>query len=400
MFFSERIDLHLPGPTIVPPAVERAIDQALRHPMMDYRTEAFRSVLREASQSLSRALGTRHESMFLSGSGAAALETAMVNLVEASDTIIICVAGYFGEYLTSIAARIGCKVVRLDVEWGTHIDPAAVEVALRAHPETRAVFMTQCETSTGVLNDVEAVAGIVSRTDAVLVVDAVGSFLASELQMDAWGVDVVATASQKALMLPPGLAILAVNSKAWSRIEERPTKSHYFNLTAYKNAPSAGTTPFTPNVPLINAVRASLAMVNDEGLSNFQARHELLRDMTRAAMTASGIRLFVEEADRASHTLTAVATDSFDADQIRTVLREELRVSVGGGLGRLQGRILRLGHLGYTTPLDTIRVIAGLEVACNLCGMKVRLGAGVAAAQDLLVERSVTRSNVLEVVTA
>ena len=386
LLFSEKADLRLPGPTAIPPQVERVIQQTLNHPMMDYRNEAFSELLRETSAAARMVFGTRHDVILLAGSGTSALETAMVNLVGPSEKAIICVAGYFGEYFVGIAQRLGVEVVRLDVPWGEAVDPEDVEGALRRHPDARAVFVTHCETSTGVLHPIEAIAAVVHGHDAALVVDAVSSLGGAPMRMDAWGVDVVASCSQKALMLPPGLALVAVGERAWELIRRRGSPSFYFDLRQYAALPERGQPPYTPNVALVAALRESLRLMADEGMENVYRRHALLRDMTRTGVRALDLRCLARD-EFASPTVTSVMVEAMDADQLRALLRRQLHVAVGGGLGRLKGRILRLGHMGYCDAGDVLKMLAALEAAMAASGLPVELGAGVAAAQRVWLQR-------------
>ena len=386
LLFAEKADLRLPGPTAIPPQVERAIQQTLNHPMMDYRNEEFTELVRETSAAARMVFGTRNDVILLAGSGTSALETAMVNLVGPSEKAIICVAGYFGEYFVGIAERLGVEVVRVDVPWGETVDPGDVKAALDRHPDARAVFVTHCETSTGALNPIEAIAAEVRGRDAVLVVDAVSSLGGAPMRMDAWGVDVVASCSQKALMLPPGLALVAVGEKAWQAIRRRRSPSFYFDLRQYASLPEQGQTPYTPNIALVAGLREALRLMAEEGMENVYRRHALLRDMTRAGVRALNLRCLVRD-EFASPTVTSVAIEAMDADALRTVLRRQLHVAVGGGLGRLKGRLLRLGHMGYCDEGDVLKMLAALESAMAASGLPVELGAGVAAAQRLWLER-------------
>ena len=384
--FSEKIDLRLPGPTVVPPEVQRAMQMTMDHPMMDYRDKAFSALLADTSESAKMVFQTRQDVLIIAGSGASILEAAMVNIVGSDDTVIICVIGYFGEYLTSIAEHLGAKVIRVEAEWGQVVDPEAVRETLDEHPYAKAVFVTHCETSTGAINNVEVMGGIVKDYDAVLVVDAVSSLVGTPLYMDAWGLDVVGTGSQKALMLPPGIALLSVSEKAWRLIQKRSCPSFYLDLKKYREGIDRGQTPYTPNIALVSGLRASLHLISEEGLENTYKRHALLRDMTRAGVRALGLRCLVEEDAAASPTLTAVKINRVNADDFRKLLRQELHVALGGGLGKLKGKIIRLGHLGYIDSADVLKMLAALELALIKVGYEVSLGSGVAAAQAFWLE--------------
>ncbi|KPV44056.1 pyridoxal-phosphate-dependent aminotransferase family protein [Alicyclobacillus ferrooxydans] len=380
--FSEKMDLRLPGPVQVPREIQRAILRTFDHPMMDYRNEEHSEVLKQASRAAQEVFQTQNEVYILAGSGTSALETAMVNLIGPSDSILICVIGYFGEYLVDIAEHIGANVIRVDAPWGDVVDPDEVAKALATHPEVKAVFATHCETSTGVINPIEKIAGIVRATEAVFVVDAVSSIAGTPLYMDAWGIDIVATGGQKALMLPPGIALVSVSDKGWRAIERHKCPSLYLDLKRYRNLLPKGHTPYTPNVALVNGLLESCRMIQEGGgVEASYRRHAALRDMTRTGVRALGLQLLAEDSV-ASPTLTAVMFDTVDADEFRKYLRQQFHVAVGGGLGKLKGKILRLGHMGYTDAGDVLKLISVLELGLHVVGHKVELGTGIAAAQN------------------
>ncbi|MCL6517433.1 alanine--glyoxylate aminotransferase family protein [Alicyclobacillus sp.] len=387
--FAEKMDLRLPGPVQVPREIQRTILRSFDHPMMDYRTGAFQEVLRAAEQAVKPVFQTQSDVYILCGSGASALETAMVNLVGPDDTIVICNIGYFGDYLVDIAAHIGARVLEVRAEWGQVVDPDAVRALLRQHPEVKAVFATHCETSTGATNPVRDLAAIVRETDAVFVVDAVSSLAGTPLYMDAWGIDVIATGGQKALMLPPGIALVAVGEKAWRVMERHRCPSFYLDLKKYRALLPQGHTPYTPNIALVNGLLESCRLIEAAGgMEAAYRRHAALRDMTRAGVRALGMPLLVDDA-HASPTLTSVVWDDagMDADAFRKVLRETFHVAVGGGLGKLKGKLLRLGHMGYTDAGDVLKMLGVLELGLARIGRPVTLGAAVRAAQQVWLER-------------
>ena len=386
--FESHTDLHLPGPTIVPPAVRSAIASGLEADTLNYRSAAFTELLKRVQEKLRRVVGSDGTPLILPGSGATGLEAGIRALVGRGDTAIVCSAGFFAEYAVAIVERLGAQAVRVEAEWGTAIDPTEVATALRAHPGARAVIATHCETSTGVVHDVRAIAESVTDSDAAFVVDAVSSLVSTELQADAWGIDMVLSASQKALMLPPGLAIATVSEKAWRAIGERPAETFALDLVGYREAAERGATPFTPNVPLIHGLDVACDLILKDGLDSSWRRHALLRDMTRDGVRALGLRPFAEDA-HASSTLTTVALD--DADAVRARLLHDHRFVVGGGLGRVAGRVVRLGHLGWTTPSGVLRMLAALEASLAREGHEVPLGAGVAAAQRRWLDTSVAQ---------
>jgi aspartate aminotransferase-like enzyme len=384
--FSEKMDLRLPGPVQVPPEIQRAMMRSFDHPMMDYRNEEFQQVLKEAAEAAKPVFQTKQDVYILCGSGASALETTMVNLVGPSDTILICVVGYFGEYLVDLAEHIGVNVIRVDAPWGEIVDPEDVRKVLAAHPEVKAVFATHCETSTGAINNVEAIAAVVRECDAVFVVDAVSSLVGTPLYMDRWGIDMVATGGQKALMLPPGNALVSVSDKARRMMSKHRCPSFYLDLKKYQELLPKGHTPYTPNIALVNGLLEACRMIErGGGIGVSYQRHACLREMTRAGVRALGLQLFVADA-AASPTLTAVVFDQGDADQFRKLMREQFHIAVGGGLGKMKGKLLRLGHMGYTDAADVLKMFAALELGLSRIGHSVPLGSGVSAAQRYWLE--------------
>ncbi|MEK3989845.1 pyridoxal-phosphate-dependent aminotransferase family protein [Robertmurraya sp. FSL R5-0851] len=384
--FSEKMDLRLPGPVQVPREIQRAMLRSFDHPMMDYRNEEFQEILKETTDAAKMIFQTQNPVYVLTSSGASALETSMVNLVGPSDTIIICSVGYFGEYLTEIAEHIGVKVIKIETEWGKIVNPEDVRKALKNNSEVKAVFATHCETSTGAINPIKEIANVVKETEAVFVVDAVSSIVGTPLYMDEWGIDIVATGGQKALMLPPGIALITLSEKAWTAVEKHKCPSYYFDLKKYKKWLPIGHTPYTPNIALVNGLLEACRMIERSGgMEAEYKRHACLKEMTRAGVRALGLKLFVEDSI-ASPTLTSVVFDFMDADQFRKKMREDLHVAIGGGLGQLKGKLLRLGHMGYTDASDILKMFASLELNLVRHGVNVQLGAGVSAAQKYWLE--------------
>jgi aspartate aminotransferase-like enzyme len=378
--FREKMDLRLPGPVQVPKEIQRAMLRSFDHPMMDYRNSAFQEVLQETIEKAKAIFQTKNMVVPLTASGASALETAIINTVGANDTIILCVIGYFGEYLQGITSHLGCKVIRVEAEWGDVVDPEDVRKALKENPEAKAVFATHCETSTSAINNIKEIAEIVKETDAIFMVDAVSSIVGTPLYMDEWSIDIVATGGQKALMQPPGLALITMSDKAWDVIEKHQCPSFYFDLKSYRKDLQAGVgTPYTPNIALVCGLLEACNMIERSGgIESEYKRHEALRDMTRAGVRALGLELLVEDS-AASPTLTAVKLEN--ADEFRKMMREEFHIALGGGLGKVKNKLLRLGHMGYTDAADMLKMFAAIELGLQKSGHAVELGAGVSAAQ-------------------
>lgn len=383
--FKEKMDLRLPGPVQVPKEIQMAMLKSFDHPMMDYRNQAFQDVLHETITKAKTIFQTQNLVIPLTSSGASALETAIINTVGPKDTIILCVIGYFGEYLQGITNHIGCNVVRVEAEWGEIVDPEAVRKALKENPEAKAVFATHCETSTSAINNIKEIAAIVRETETLFLVDAVSSIVGTPLYMDEWGIDIVATGGQKALMQPPGLALITISDKAWDVIEKHQCPSFYFDLKLYRKGLQSGVgTPYTPNIALVCGLLEACNMIERSGgIESEYKRHAALRDMTRAGVRALGLELLVNDS-AASPTLTAVKLEN--ADQFRKQMRDEFHIALGGGLGKLKNKILRLGHMGYTDAADLLKMFAAMELALLKSGHEVELGAGVAAAQRQWLE--------------
>jgi aspartate aminotransferase-like enzyme len=372
--------LRIPGPTPIPPSVERAIHQ----PMIGHRSSDFSKLLATSAKRLKTVFQTEQDVLILAGTGTAGLEAAVVNTVSPGDTVLVCTAGNFGERFVKIVKSYGGIPLLVEAPWGEAIDPVKVSAALTDHPEVKAVFATHCETSTGVLHDIESIARAVrqSQPNALLIVDAVSSLGAVDLPMDRWDVDIVVTGSQKAFMLPPGLCFLALSERAWKVVENNQAPRFYFDLRAYRKKMTENTTPYTPAVSLIFGLAEVLNLIEQEGLPQIFRRHLLMKEMVRAAGKALGLTLFCAD-EVASPTVTSFSGNGFDVEALRKVLRTEFGITIAGGQGHLKGKIFRIGHMGYCTPLDILQVLAALELALLRVGAKVELGAGVRAAQQV-----------------
>jgi aspartate aminotransferase-like enzyme len=316
------------------------------------------------------------------------MESAVVNLVEPGDTVIVASCGNFGERWVKLNALWGAKVVALEHEWGTKVDPERVRTALAAHPEAKAVFCQFSETSTGVVNDIRALGEVVATTAAVFVVDAISGLGATDLPTDAWKVDVCVAGSQKALMVPPGLAYVAISEKAWKRVEGVKTPRFYFDWVAArkKMAGDAAQTPYTPAVSLMVAQNAAINLIREEGLPNVFARHRVLGRACKEGVKALGLELFGPD-DSEANSVTAVKVPAgVDGKKIGKLARDRFGVWLAGGQGKLAGQIFRFGHCGYFVPTDIIVGLGVVEMVLAELGYDTPLGAGVAAAQRVFME--------------
>ncbi|MDN9008835.1 pyridoxal-phosphate-dependent aminotransferase family protein [Brevibacillus laterosporus] len=381
--FKEKIILRIPGPTPIPPRVQ----QAMNRPMIGHRSGQFSQMLSDVAEKIKPVFGTAQQVYVVAGSGTSALEMSVVNTLQAGDEAIVTISGAFGERFAKICERYQIKVHRLEVAWGEAITPELLQDFLVQHPMAKAVFATYCETSSGVLNPIPELSKVVKKhSNALFIVDAVSCLGAVPCEMDEWGLDIVVTGSQKAFMLPTGLAFIAVSQQAWKRIEQITPQAFYLDLKAYRKSMADQTTPYTPAVSLVFGLEEVVAMLDEEGLPQVFARHELMKNMTRAAMRALGLPLMTEDA-YASPTVTSVDPgDLFDAEELRKILRTKYNVIIAGGQQHLKGKIFRIGHMGYCDPQDVLTVISLIEISLQQIGYEITLGAGVRAAQEVLIQ--------------
>lgn len=372
----------IPGPSPVPSRVL----QALSRPMIGHRTAEFRALMEEVTGGLRRVFQTRNDVIIFSSSGTGAMEAAVANMINPGDRVLVVTIGHFGERWVKLASTYGAAVERLDFEWGQAADPDVLRERLQRPDakDIRAVLLTQNETSTGVCNDVQALAAVVREHGALAIVDAISGLLAIELRTDEWGVDAVVGGSQKAFMLPPGLGFLSVSPRAWDAVKKCSQPRFYFDLSAARRSLGDWQTPYTPAVNLFFGLREALAMVFEEGLESVYARHARLARAVRAAVGALGLRRFADPA-HASNVVTAVEVPSgIDGAALLNMMNDGYDITIAGGQGPLKGRIFRIGHVGYVFERDILATIAALELSLRRAGMPVELGTGVAAAQEEL----------------
>lgn len=375
--------LRIPGPTPVPPAVARAAGR----PIFNHRGATFHAMYEEVAAGLKRVFGTEGEVFLITGSGTAGMEAAAANVINPGDRVLVLVGGVFGNRWAQIARAFGAEVVEWRYDWDKGAEPEELKAKLQADPDIKIVFATHNESSTGVLNDIEGLSKARGagggRHGALLVVDSVSGLGGAPLPMDEWGVDVVVTGSQKCLMVPPGLAFVAMNDAALARVEETDNNRFYFDLRSYLRSSRSGETPFTPAVSLVAALHESLGLIEAEGLQASFERHRLMRDMTRAAMAAVGLQLYTTER-WASPTVSAVlAPEGVDVGAFRKLVRERFSVELAGGQGDLRDRLFRVGHMGFAGPLDVIAAVAAVEQGLHGAGVAVELGQGCRAAQEV-----------------
>jgi aspartate aminotransferase-like enzyme len=375
------------GPTPIPPAVS----QAMAQPVLYHRAPAFVEVYARCLEGLKGVFQNESDVLAFAASGSGAMESAVANLVRAGEPALVASCGKFGERWVDLCNAYGAELAHLDVEWGQKVEPAELERALAQNEGVEVVFTTQSETSTGVVNDIQALTEVAHAAGALIAVDAVSSLGAVPIPQDAWGVDVVVSGSQKALMCPPGLAFAGVNDAALERAASVPGRRHYFDweLTAKGQRKDPPDSPFTPAVSLFVALDVALGLIQEEGLENVFERHRLLGRATRTAAKALDLELFGPEDENANVVTAIRLPDSIDGAKVPKILRDKYGITIAGGQGKLKGRIARIAHCGYFGAFDILTTLSGFEMTLRELGHEVELGAGVAAAQGVFLEAGV-----------
>ncbi|HHT9130147.1 MAG TPA: pyridoxal-phosphate-dependent aminotransferase family protein [Candidatus Brocadiaceae bacterium] len=379
----KKIYLFTPGPTMVPPEVALAEAQ----PMIHHRTPQFSQIFYEMSEDLKYLFQTKTGEVFtLMSSGTGAMEACVANVLSRGNKALVVVSGKFGERWTELCKCFGIEAITINVENGKAVNPTDIEAALKKTSGIKAVFTTQCETSTGVVHDIKAISPIAKKYGAILVVDAITGIGVHPLLMDEWNIDVAITGSQKGCMMPPGLAFVCVNSSAWGVIEKTDLPRYYWDFRKMRKELKDKTTPFTPAVSLVMAMKTALDMIKKEGIENVWKRHARLAYATREGTKALGLELFAGE--YSSNVLTAIkAPTGIDVDKIIKKLRDETGVTFTGGQDELKGKIIRIGHMGYVNDFDVIVAIAALEKGLYEAGYALELGKGLTKVQSLLVSK-------------
>lgn len=371
--------LFTPGPTPVP---EETLLE-LAKPVTYHRTAEQKAVLAEVLEDLKYVFQTKNDVIVLTSSGTGGMEAAVSNTLSPGQKAILLTAGRWGERWRGVLKGFGVNIVTVEVPYGQAVQPAQLEAALKEHPDTVAVFATLSETSTGVGHDIEAFGTIVARTAALLIVDAISGLGAMECRADDWHIDICVSGSQKALMLPPGLAFVSVSTKAWRVIDANSTtKNFYFDLKRYRAKLPENDTPFTPANTLIKAQRVSLKRIRAEGIENLWARHARMAAAARAGVAAMGLRNFAE---RPNNAMTVMAVPAgIDGNDLLKNLEKKYGYKLANGQDNLKGKIWRLSHMGYCDGFDVLGAISALEMALLDAGFPLEPGAGVAAAQRVL----------------
>jgi aspartate aminotransferase-like enzyme len=372
-----------PGPTpLYPPALHAMMASDIHH-----RTEDFRRVYRSCLADLKEVMATANDVLLFAASGTGAMDASVSNLFSRGDKVIVCCAGKFGERWAEIAKAYGLDANVLIMPYGQVVSPAQVEAALAAEPATKAVFVQASETSTGAAHDIRAMAAAIAKTPAVFIVDAITGLGTMPLDIDGWGLDVVIGGSQKAFMIPPGLAFLSISPKAWKLAETATLPHYYFNLKKEKKSGDAGESSWTPSTALILALAEALRYVKQIGMDKLIRNAQLLAEATRAAVLTLGLELFAPGSPGSS--VTAVkAPAGLDSSVIVKEFRSRFGAIIANGQGSMKGQIFRIAHLGYFDFMDLFAVIAGLELILKGNGLPVEFGAGVAAAEEIYQKAS------------
>ena len=366
--------LFTPGPTPVPPEVLAAMAQ----PMIHHRGSDFRALYERCLGRLREVFRTESDVLMFVASGTGGMESATANLCAPGERVLVVSAGYFGERWAALARAYGCDVDELRYEWGAM--PAADDVAERA-AGAKAVFLTQSETSTGVVADVQALAAAAREAGALAVVDAVSSLGAVPLETDAWGVDVVVSGSQKALMTPPGLALVSVSDAAWDRLS--PSPRFYFDWERTRTAQAKLDAAFTPAVSLVAGLDVALGLLLDEGLDAAFAHHVRLGRACREGIKAMGLELFSPDDDRSAVVTAVHGPEGSDTGELVALLRDRHGITVAPGQGPLKGRVFRIGHIGYFDVFDITTALAAVELVLAELGADVERGVATARALEV-----------------
>jgi aspartate aminotransferase-like enzyme len=373
-----------PGPTAVP----AEILNEMAKPLIHHRTPQFDAIVAENAELLKQVFKTKNPVVTFTSSGTGAMEASVTNFLSKGDKAIVVSAGKFGERFAEICTAYGVEVVELKADYGKDVKPAAVAEALKANPDTKAVYTEYSETSTAVAFDVKGIADVVRKTGALMIVDAITAVGAMEFEMDAWGVDVAVAGSQKSFMIPPGLSFLSVSEKGLKAMEKSTLPKYYFDIAGEIKANGKSTTAWTPAVTIMIGLNYALKMMISEGIDNVVKRHFIVAEAIRVGVQAIGLKLFADVPNvRPSDAVTAVRVpEGVDGKKIPGLMQDKFGVTVAGGQGSMAGNIFRLGSLGYMDKTDVIVQLQAMELALKELGYKFEAGKSVAAGQKYLMD--------------
>ncbi len=374
--------LYTPGPTPVP----EQIMLTMAEPMIHHRHPEFQEILTSVNENLKYLFQTDNGVMTLTSSGTGAMEASVANVLSKGDTAVYVNGGKFGERWGEILQAYGLHAVEIATEWGTPVSPGQIVDVIKNNPDTKAVYLTHSETSTGTATDIKSIAEAVHKHngDIAVIIDGITSVGAMESRMDAWDLDIVVTGSQKGLMIPPGISHIALSDRAWKLVGKSDLPNYYFDLKAAKKALDKNDTPWTPAVTLFIGLEKALKMLREEGIENVWARHQKLADAIRSGCKALGLKLL---SSSPSNALTAVyVPEGVEFKKFNSIIKQKYGITVAGGQGHLKGKIFRISHLGYYDELDMMTMMAALERTLAEVGADIQMGAGLTAAQEIFVK--------------
>ena len=379
----DKLNLMIPGPTPVP---ENVLSCMSKHPI-GHRSGDFQEIVKKTTEQLKWLHHTTADVLTLTGSGTAAMEAGIINTLSKGDQVICGDNGKFGERWVKVAKAYGLEVKVVKADWGQPLDPNEFKRLLKEDRDgkIKAVILTHSETSTGVINDLKTINNEVkSNSKAITIADCVTSLGACNIPMDEWGIDVIASGSQKGYMIPPGLSFVAMSKRAWEANEQSNLPKFYLDLKQYLKTANKNSNPFTPAINLYFALEASLTMMQKEGLNNIFARHARHQKATQEGIKAMGLSLFTKEGF-GSPAITAVKPDNIDAETIRKLIKNDFDILLAGGQDHLKGKIFRIGHLGFVNDRDIISVISALESTLDKIGeLNMPIGRGIAKTISIL----------------
>ena len=353
----EDLLLMIPGPTVVPSRITRAMSA----PIIPHRGKEFSEMFLEQMGRLKGVFRTKNDVFILCGSGTAAMDASISNTTSPGDKVLCLVNGKFSERFVEIANNFKCDVILLEFEWGHPVDADKVAKALSENPDIKVVTMVFNETSTGVRNPVEEIGEVVRKSDSILVVDTISALAGDIFETDLWNVDICVTGSQKCFALPPGLAFISISEKAWKMIDSNDSNAYYLDLKRYRKDKSHA--PYTPPVSLVYGLKESLDIIEEEGLENRWERHKTLADITREGVKELGFELFPVDENYCSNTVTSVrAPDNFDVSSFKKLLSSRYGIEIAGGQADLKGKIFRIGHMGVVTEREVYSTLVCMEL--------------------------------------
>ena len=371
-----------PGPTTIP----ESILSSFARPIIHHRTPAFETLFADVKKDLQALIQTKNDVLMLASTGTGAMDATVSNLFRKGDKVITINGGKFGERWTKIAKVYGLSPVEIKLEPGNAVEIKDLEQAIHSNTDAKAILFQASETSTGVRMPTKEIAALASKSGMLSICDAITACGVFDLPMDAWGIDVLLTGSQKALMLPPGLAFAALNDKAWALVEKSDLPKFYFDLAKERKSQAKNQTAWTPAITLIQGLQEALRMIKEEGLQNVFKRHELLAGATRNAVQALGLEMLAKKAPSPAVTAVKVPSSIANGKLIPKTMREKYGVTISGGQDELEGKIFRLSHFGYCEKFDIITGISCLELVLNELGHKAEYGKGVGAALRTFAE--------------